>query len=55
VMKPQPRPTNIHPVLEAIAESACRLCEAYDSAIFLCEGERLRGADSDAFRPGNPK
>src|SRR5262245_10741541 len=36
-------PTNIQPVLEAIAENACRLCEAYDSAIFLREGERLRG------------
>ena len=35
-------PTNIQPVLEAIAENACRLCEAYDSVIFLCEGERLR-------------
>ena len=35
-------PTNIQPVLEAIAESACQLCEAYDSAIFLREGERLR-------------
>jgi two-component system, NtrC family, sensor kinase len=35
-------PTNIQPVLQVIAESACRLCEAYDSAIFLCEGERLR-------------
>jgi GAF domain-containing protein len=35
-------PTNIQPVLEAIAESGCRLCEAYDSAIFLREGERLR-------------
>jgi two-component system, NtrC family, sensor kinase len=35
-------PTNIQPVLQAVAESACRLCEAYDSAIFLCEGERLR-------------
>src|SRR5262249_8930813 len=35
-------PTNIQPVLEAIAESACRLCEAYDSAVFLREGERLR-------------
>src|SRR5262249_55801410 len=36
-------PTNIQPVLEAIAENACRLCEAYDSVIFLREGERLRG------------
>src|SRR5262249_16903563 len=35
-------PTNIQPVLQAVAESACRLCEAYDSVIFLCEGERLR-------------
>jgi GAF domain-containing protein len=35
-------PTNIQPVLEAIAENACRLCKAYDSVIFLCEGERLR-------------
>src|SRR5262249_25264710 len=35
-------PTNIQPVLQAVAKSACRLCEAYDSVIFLCEGERLR-------------
>jgi GAF domain-containing protein len=35
-------PTNIQPVLQAVAESACRLCEAYDSVIRLCEGERLR-------------
>src|SRR6516165_2270150 len=34
-------PTNIQPVLQAVAESACRLCEAYDSVIRLCEGERL--------------
>jgi signal transduction histidine kinase len=34
--------TNIQPVLQAVAESACRLCEAYDSVIRLCEGERLR-------------
>src|SRR5262249_15156667 len=32
-------PTNIQPVLQAVAESACRLCEAYDSVIRLCEGE----------------
>src|SRR5262249_16231914 len=35
-------PTNIQPVLQAVAESACRLCEAYDSVIRLYEGERLR-------------
>src|SRR5215813_5026541 len=35
-------PTNIQPVLQAVAESACRLCEAYDSVIRLCEGELLR-------------
>src|SRR5499433_2866509 len=35
-------PTNIQPVLQAVAESACRICEAYDSVIRLCEGELLR-------------
>jgi two-component system, NtrC family, sensor kinase len=35
-------PTNIQAVLEAITESACRVCEAYDSALYLREGERLR-------------
>src|SRR5262249_32024690 len=34
-------PTNIQPVLQAVAESACRICEAYDSVIRLCEGEQL--------------
>jgi signal transduction histidine kinase len=34
-------PTNIQPVLQSVAESACRLCEAYDSVIYLREGERL--------------
>jgi len=34
-------PTNIRPVLEAIAENACRLCQAYDAIIFLSDGERL--------------
>jgi signal transduction histidine kinase len=35
-------PRNIQPVLQAVAESACRLCEAYDSVIRLCEGKWLR-------------
>src|SRR3989442_8786966 len=35
-------PTNIQAVLEAITESACRVCEGYDSALYLREGERLR-------------
>jgi signal transduction histidine kinase len=35
-------PTNIQAVLGAITESACRVCEGYDSALYLREGERLR-------------
>ncbi|HTY80756.1 MAG TPA: GAF domain-containing protein [Candidatus Bathyarchaeia archaeon] len=35
-------PTDIQPVLDAITESAARLCDAIDTAIFLEEGEALR-------------
>ena len=35
-------PTDIQPVLDAITESAARLCEAIDTAIFLEDGEELR-------------
>ena len=35
-------PTDVGPVLEAIVESACQLCDAYDAAVVLQDGEYLR-------------
>jgi signal transduction histidine kinase len=35
-------PTDIQPVLDAVLESAARLCEAVDSQIFLQTGDELR-------------
>src|SRR5207248_11710481 len=35
-------PTDIGPVLEAIVESACEVCEANDAVVFLKDGGDLR-------------
>ncbi len=34
-------PTDVQPVLKAIVESACELCEAYDAVVLLNEGDHL--------------
>ena len=35
-------PTEVDPVLSAIVESACELCEAYDAVVLLKDGDHLR-------------
>ncbi|HTK42705.1 MAG TPA: GAF domain-containing protein [Gemmatimonadales bacterium] len=37
-------PTNLQPVLDAIATNAALVCHAYDAIVFLREGDRLRYA-----------
>jgi GAF domain-containing protein len=35
-------PTDVAPVLKEIVESACNVCDAYDAAVLLRDGEHLR-------------
>jgi GAF domain-containing protein len=54
-------PTDIQPVLDAVAKNAARLCEATDAQIRLVEGDKTRLAASfgtlpaPEFRPVNPR
>jgi signal transduction histidine kinase len=44
-------PTDVQPVLDAIAERAARLCDASASSIYLVDGDRLRHVASQGSSP----
>jgi len=46
-------PTDVQPVLDAVAERAARLCDTYFAAVGLCEGDHLRTVARFA-RPAAP-
>ena len=48
-------PTDIQPVLTAVAESAARLCQAYDVTVFRVEGDVLRLVAHHGPVPATPQ
>jgi GAF domain-containing protein len=47
-------PTDIQPVLDVMAESAARLCEAADASIFRVDGDRIRLVAQHGAMPHGP-
>ena len=45
-------PTDLRPVLNAVAENAARICEANDTLIYRVDGQRLRGVADYGPLPG---
>ncbi len=44
-------PTDVEPVLKAIVENACELCDAYDAAVVLKDGDDLRFSEHHGSIP----
>src|SRR5882724_12079712 len=44
-------PTDVAPILKAIVDSACELCDAYDAAVLLRDGDHLRFSEHHGSIP----
>ena len=45
-------PSDVQPVLDAVADRALKLCDAADATVFLVEGDKLRTAARFGSTPG---